>query len=61
MPPQPITATVASGAGRAIFSAAPTPVITPQPIRQARSNGMSLLTLIALCAGTMAYSANEAR
>ena len=38
--PQPITMTVSARPIRATLSAAPTPVITPQPIRQARSNGM---------------------
>jgi hypothetical protein len=53
--PQPITATEAPGATFASRTAAPTPVITPQPIRQARSNGISFGTLIAPDCGTTAY------
>ncbi len=41
-PPHPKTATLEPGATRAVFSAAPTPVVTPQPTKAARSNGMSL-------------------
>src|SRR5262249_17635279 len=43
-------------ADMAMLNAAPTPVITPQPIRQARSNGMSRGTAIACCSCTMQYS-----
>ena len=43
------------------MSAPPTPVITPQPIRQARSNGSSLGTTIAWWSATMAYSAKAPR
>src|SRR5271170_7631304 len=41
MPPQPITATVEPGSTLAAWNTAPTPVITPQPTRAARSRGMS--------------------
>src|ERR1051325_10245048 len=44
-----------------MFSAAPTPVITPQPIRQARSNGSSVGTAIAWWSATMQYSAKAPR
>ena len=40
-PPQPKTATVEPGSTFAVLSAAPTPVVTPQPISAARSSGMS--------------------
>ena len=36
---------------------APTPVMTPQPIRQARSKGISFGTAIAPDSGTTEYSA----
>jgi hypothetical protein len=39
--------------------AAPTPVITPQPIRQARSNGIAFGTAIAPDSGTTLYCACE--
>ncbi len=39
-PPAPKTATVEPASMRAVFSTAPTPVVTPQPIRAARSSGM---------------------
>ena len=55
--PQPITATEAPASTGATRVAAPTPVITPQPIRQARSNGISFGTLIAPDCGTTAYCA----
>ena len=41
-PPQPITATVSPGRTFEVWITAPIPVITPQPIRAARSSGMSL-------------------
>ena len=59
--PQPITITVSVCPMRAMLSAAPTPVITPQPMRQARSNGSSLGTAIACCSGTMQYSPKAPR
>ena len=42
--PQPITSTLAPGSTLAFRTTAPTPVITPQPMMQARSNGISLGT-----------------
>ena len=41
-PPQPSTATLSPGRTCEVWIAAPTPVITPQPMRAARSRGMSL-------------------
>ena len=40
-PPQPITTTLLPGSTRAVLVTAPTPVITEQPTRHARSSGMS--------------------
>ena len=45
MPPQPITATVLPGSTLAAWNTAPTPVMTPQPTRAARSSGMSWVDL----------------
>ena len=45
MPPAPNTATVEPGSTFAVCTTAPQPVITLQPIRQARSSGMSSRTL----------------
>ncbi len=45
--PQPITITLSPYAIAPRLSAAPAPVMTPQPIRQARSNGICLGTGIA--------------
>ena len=45
----------------ATLRAAPTPVMTPQPIRHDRSKGMSLGTTIACCAGSTQYSAKAPR
>ena len=55
--PHPKTATLEPGETFATRATAPTPVITPQPIRQARSNGMSLETGMAPASGTTQYSA----
>ena len=41
IPPQPITATVEPPGTSAVYSAAPTPVITPQPISAASAIGIS--------------------
>ena len=41
-PPQPNTATVEPGCTRAVLIAAPTPVVTPQPISAATCSGISL-------------------
>ena len=50
-------ATLAPASTLAMRAAAPTPVITPQPIRQARSNGISSGTAIAPVSGTTEYCA----
>ncbi len=57
--PAPITSTDEPGVTRATRVAAPTPVITPQPIRQARSNGISRGTTTALLSCTTQHSACE--
>src|SRR5919108_1676033 len=56
-PPQPNTATEEPGATLAVLKTAPTPVVTPQPTRAARSSGIlgSILTRLSTC--TVAYSA----
>ena len=59
--PQPITSAVSPQRSAAIRVAAPTPVITPQPINAARSNGIAAGTRIAACSGTTAYSAKPPR
>ena len=41
-PPAPKTAAVVPGSTCAVLMAAPTPVVTPQPMREACGNGMSL-------------------
>jgi hypothetical protein len=46
-PPQPQTATTSPGCTLAVLIAAPTPVMTPHPTRQARSSGASSRILIA--------------
>jgi len=43
-PPQPRTATLAPGFTCAVLSAAPTPVVTPQPIRASCVSGRSVST-----------------
>ncbi len=43
-PPQPITATVEPGSTCAVLSAAPTPVVTPQPMSASTSSGRSVST-----------------
>ncbi len=60
-PPQPITATVSPGRTLEVWIAAPTPVITPQPIRQARSSGMSLRIATQACSWISICSANDDR
>ncbi len=57
-PPQPTTATVSPGAMSAVFSAAPTPVSTPQPIRAATLRSRSAGILMALTAGITLSSEN---
>ena len=46
------------GPGRtsAVLMAAPTPVITPQPIKEALTRGMSLSILMAVFSATTVYS-----
>src|SRR5262249_18829673 len=56
-PPQPNTATIDPGATRAVFNAAPTPVVTPQPIKAARSNGRSSRTRTMALLCTSIFSA----
>ena len=58
-PPQPKTATVSPGRTFAVLMTAPTPVITPQPTRHARSRGISSGILMAAVARTTVRSANE--
>ena len=60
-PPQPTTATVLPGSTLAVWNTAPTPVITPQPTRAARSSGMSSRTFTSACSCTTICSANEDR
>src|SRR3954447_25119576 len=60
-PPQPITTTVSPGATFAVFTTAPYPVMTPQPINAARSSGMSLRILTIAFSCTSICSANEDR
>ena len=52
-----MTTTLEPAATLALRTAAPTPVITPQPMMQARSNGMSFGTGMAPDSGTTVYSA----
>jgi hypothetical protein len=58
MPPTPKTAIVAPGSTCARFSTAPTPVMMPQPIRHARSNGTRGSNGIADCSRTSVSSMN---
>ena len=54
MPPAPTTSTVApSGSTFAVFSTAPTPVCTAQPITHAISSGVSSATLTAPDSGVI--------
>lgn len=56
-PPQPNTATVEPGRTFAVRSAAPTPVLTPQPTSAAALKSTSFSILDVQMAGTTAYSA----
>ena len=56
-PPQPNTTTDEPGSTLAVLMAAPTPVVTPQPISEAISNGTSSSILTAACSGIVVYSA----
>ena len=60
-PPQPMTATVDPGRTRAVLSAAPTPVVTPQPIRASCSGGRSVSTLTTEDSSTVIASAKVPR
>ena len=58
-PPQPMTATRDPLSTAAVRVTAPQPVSTAQPIRAARSSGVSARIGTATDSGTTAYSANE--
>ena len=57
-PPAPMTSTEDPGVIPAVLSAAPTPVVTPQPTRAATSSGTSSSIFTAAIPGTMVSSAN---
>ena len=59
-PPQPMTTTLLPASIRAVLVTAPTPVITAQPTRHARSSGMSRRTGTAPDSGTTACSEKHA-
>ena len=56
-PPQPKTTTDEPGATLAVLMAAPTPVMTPQPMSEAISKGTSSSILMAACHGMTVSSA----
>ena len=56
-PPHPMTAQVEPGVTLAVLMAAPTPVVTPQPMSEAISNGTSSSILMAPSCGTTNDSA----
>ena len=56
-----MTATIEPGSTRAVFSAAPTPVVTPHPINASCSSGRSDSTLTTECCETVIISANVPR
>ena len=58
---RPMTATVSPGRTLEVWIAAPTPVITEQPIRAARSSGMSLRIATQACSWTSICSAKDDR
>ena len=60
-PPQPMTATVEPGSTWAVFRAAPTPVVTPQPMRASCSSGRSVSTFTTDIWSTVIWSANVPR
>ena len=60
-PPQPITATVSPGRTLAVWNTEQTPVSTPQPIRAARSRGMSLRIGVQACSWMSICSAKDER
>ena len=57
-PPHPKTTTFEPGWTFAVLMAAPTPVVTPQPMSEAISNGTSASILTAPSTGIVRYSAN---
>ncbi len=57
-PPQPNTTTEEPGVTLAVLMAAPTPVMTAQPTREATSKGMSSSILIAPCQGMIVSRAH---
>ena len=57
IPPPPATSTVAPSGTFAVFSTAPTPVCTAQPITHAISSGVSSGTLTAPDSGVITSSA----
>ena len=59
VPPQPITATVSPGRTFEVWIAAPTPVVTEQPIRAARSSGMSRRIATQACSWINICSAKD--
>ncbi len=60
-PPQPMTATLLPGSTRAVLSAAPTPVVTPQPMSASCSSGTSVSTRTTQASCTVIWSANVPR
>src|SRR2546430_2222636 len=60
-PPQPITATLDPGSTSAVLSAAPTPVVTPQPISASWSSGRSVSTFTACDSEIVIASENVPR
>ena len=60
-PPHPMTATDDPGSTWAVLSAAPTPVVTPQPISASWSSGRSVVTRTAWCSATVMSSAKVPR
>ena len=60
-PPQPITVTVEPGLMPAVFSAAPTPVVTPQPMSASCSDGRSVSTFTNIDSSTVISSAKVPR
>src|SRR5262249_48110243 len=60
-PPQPMTATLEPGWIWAVLSAAPTPVVTPQPMSASWSSGRSVSTLTACDSAIVIVSENVPR
>ena len=60
IPPAPSTSTVAPSSTFAVFSTAPTPVCTAQPMTHATSRGTSAPTLTTPASGMIARSAHAA-